>query len=135
MLRSLASLVAGLADRLTEAGIAVFGPSAAAARIEGSKIFSKELMQRHAIPTASFAVFDDAAAAAEALDLPGTKRGKPAREGSRQILVGEQLLLGSPLPATVVRLSGIYGPGRTRLPDPPVELPLGLAQQALQIDR
>jgi phosphoribosylamine---glycine ligase len=56
-------LVAGLADRLTEAGIAVFGPSAAAARIEGSKVFSKELMRRHGIPTASFEIFDDCDAA------------------------------------------------------------------------
>lgn len=58
-----APLVAGLADRLNEAGIAVFGASAAAARIEGSKIFSKEFMRRHGIPTASFATFDDCAAA------------------------------------------------------------------------
>jgi len=58
-----APLVDGLADRLAEAGIAVFGPSAAAAMIEGSKIFSKELMARHSVPTASFAVFDDCAKA------------------------------------------------------------------------
>src|SRR4030095_15653853 len=44
-------LVAGLADRLREAGIAVFGPSAAAARLEGSKSFAKAFMQRHQIPT------------------------------------------------------------------------------------
>ena len=58
-----APLVAGLADRLGQAGVAVFGPSAAAAQIEGSKIFSKELMARHSIPTASFAVFNDCAEA------------------------------------------------------------------------
>ena len=56
-------LVAGLADRLREAGIAVFGPSAAAARLEGSKSFAKAFMQRHRIPTAGFAVFDDLDAA------------------------------------------------------------------------
>ena len=56
-------LVAGLADRLREAGIAVFGPSAAAARLEGSKSFAKAFMQRHRIPSAGFAVFDDLAAA------------------------------------------------------------------------
>jgi phosphoribosylamine--glycine ligase len=55
-----AALCAGLADRLREAGIAVFGPSAAAARVEGSKAFSKEFMARHGIPTAAFQVFDDA---------------------------------------------------------------------------
>jgi phosphoribosylamine--glycine ligase len=56
-------LVAGLADRLREAGIAVFGPSAAAAQLEGSKSFAKAFMARHRIPTAAFAVFDDLDAA------------------------------------------------------------------------
>ena len=57
-----APLVAGLADRLRAAGVLVFGPSAAAARIEGSKAFAKDLMARHGIPTARFATFTDAAA-------------------------------------------------------------------------
>jgi phosphoribosylamine--glycine ligase len=59
-----APLVAGLADRLRRQGIAVFGPDAAAARLEGSKAFAKEFMGRHGIPTASFRVFDAAGAAA-----------------------------------------------------------------------
>ena len=50
-------LVAGLADRLREIGIAVFGPSARAAELEGSKVFSKHFMSRHGIPTAEFEVF------------------------------------------------------------------------------
>jgi phosphoribosylamine--glycine ligase len=58
-----APLVAGLADRLEAAGHLVFGPSAAAARIEGSKAFSKDLMARSHIPTARFATFQDAASA------------------------------------------------------------------------
>ena len=53
-------LVAGLADSLRAHGIATFGPSAAAARLEGSKIFMKEFLARHGIPTAGFAAFDDA---------------------------------------------------------------------------
>jgi len=52
-------LAEGVADRLREAGLAVFGPSAAAARLEGSKAFAKAFMARHGIPTASFEVFDD----------------------------------------------------------------------------
>jgi phosphoribosylamine--glycine ligase len=56
-------LVAGLADRLAAAGHTVFGPSAAAARIEGSKAFAKDLMARHHIPTARFETFSDPAAA------------------------------------------------------------------------
>ena len=58
-----APLVAGLVDRLRAAGIRAFGPSAAAARLEGSKAFLKELCARHAIPTARFARFTDAEAA------------------------------------------------------------------------
>jgi len=65
-----APLVAGLADRLREAGAAVFGPSASAALIEGSKAFSKEFMSRHGIPTAAFRIFEDVAAATRFLRSP-----------------------------------------------------------------
>ena len=50
-------LVAGIVDRFTAAGCACFGPSRAAARLEGSKAFTKDFLQRHRIPTASFATF------------------------------------------------------------------------------
>ena len=56
-------LALGLADRLRAAGLAVFGGSAAAARLESSKAFAKDLMARHRIPTAHFGTFRDAAAA------------------------------------------------------------------------
>ena len=52
-------LVAGLADRFADKGLLVFGPRAAAAAIEGSKVFAKTLMARHGIPTARFETFDD----------------------------------------------------------------------------
>ena len=58
-----APLVDGMADRLRASGIAVFGPSAVAARLEGSKVFAKRFMRDNAIPTAPFEVFDDAEAA------------------------------------------------------------------------
>lgn len=51
-------LAAGLADFLRAKGLKVFGPSKDAARIEGSKVFAKELMQRADVPTAEFRVFD-----------------------------------------------------------------------------
>ena len=51
-------LVLGLADRLTAAGIPVFGPSAAAAQLEGSKAFAKEVMRVASIPTADHGAFD-----------------------------------------------------------------------------
>ncbi len=51
-----APLVAGLVDALEDEGIAAFGPSAAAAEIEGSKLFAKELMEEAGVPTASHTV-------------------------------------------------------------------------------
>ena len=53
-----APLVLGLADRLAAAGVAVFGASAAAARLEGSKAFAKEVMAAAGIPTAAYGSFD-----------------------------------------------------------------------------
>jgi phosphoribosylamine--glycine ligase len=52
-------LAAGLADDLRGAGIAVFGPSAAAARLEASKAFAKDVMRRANVPTAASATFTD----------------------------------------------------------------------------
>ncbi len=52
-------LVLGCVDRLNEIGIPCFGPQANAAIIEGSKAFSKELMQKYGIPTAAYAIFTD----------------------------------------------------------------------------
>ncbi len=52
-------LVAGIVDDFTAAGLACFGPSKAAAQLEGSKAFSKEFLQRHGIPTAAHATFTD----------------------------------------------------------------------------
>ncbi|WP_159593863.1 phosphoribosylamine--glycine ligase [Chelativorans xinjiangense] len=55
-----APLVAGLADDLIAAGIRVFGPTAKASRLEGSKGFTKDLCSRYGIPTAAYARFADA---------------------------------------------------------------------------
>lgn len=63
-----APLVAGIADKVRAAGIDCFGPGAAGALIEGSKQFSKDLMLRHGIPTADYAVFTDEAAALDYLE-------------------------------------------------------------------
>ncbi len=61
-------LVGGLADELEKAGLKVFGPRKNAAILEGSKAFSKELMKKYGIPTASYETFDDAADALKYLD-------------------------------------------------------------------
>ncbi len=58
-------LVLGCVDRLEEKGIPCFGPRANAAIIEGSKVFSKNLMKKYGIPTAGYEVFDNAASALE----------------------------------------------------------------------
>jgi phosphoribosylamine--glycine ligase len=51
-----APLVAGIVDEFEKEGLAIIGPSKAASRLEGSKVFSKEFMRRHGIPTARFEV-------------------------------------------------------------------------------
>ncbi|MEX2430423.1 MAG: phosphoribosylamine--glycine ligase [Dehalococcoidia bacterium] len=56
-------LAAGIVDRFHAEGMRVFGPTKAAAQIESSKVFSKQLMRSAGVPTADFEVFDDAGAA------------------------------------------------------------------------
>ena len=63
-----APLVAGVADALRAAGIAVFGPNAAAAQLEGSKGFTKDLCRANAIPTAEYVRVERASDALRALD-------------------------------------------------------------------
>ncbi len=58
-----APLVAGVVDRFRAAGLRIFGPTAAAAQLEGSKAFAKDFLARHGIPTAFYAVHSDVDAA------------------------------------------------------------------------
>ncbi|MDR1002049.1 MAG: phosphoribosylamine--glycine ligase [Oscillospiraceae bacterium] len=62
-------LVMGMVDRMNAEGIRAFGPSKAAAIIEGSKVFSKEFMKKHSIPSAKYEVFDSSAKAVEYVKL------------------------------------------------------------------
>jgi phosphoribosylamine---glycine ligase len=64
-----ASLMAGITDLFISKGLKIFGPSASASRLEGSKVFAKEFMHRRNIPTAVYKVFNDAAQALEFLKL------------------------------------------------------------------
>src|SRR4051812_31118641 len=66
-----APLVAGIADDLRAAGIRVFGPSRAAAQLEGSKGFTKDLCARYGIPTAGYGRFTELAAAKDYLRAHG----------------------------------------------------------------
>jgi phosphoribosylamine--glycine ligase len=68
-----APLAAGIADRLQEAGLLVFGPTRAAARIETSKSFAKALMVRHGVPTGraeTFSSFERASSYIETVEPP-----------------------------------------------------------------
>jgi phosphoribosylamine--glycine ligase len=58
-----APLMEGIVDSFQAAGLRCYGPRRDAARLEGSKVYAKEFMRRHAVPTADFAVFEDAEAA------------------------------------------------------------------------
>ena len=60
-----APLCAGVVDRFEAAGLAIFGPNRAAARLEGSKVFTKDFLLKHALPTAGGQSFTEAAAAIE----------------------------------------------------------------------
>jgi phosphoribosylamine--glycine ligase len=96
-----AALEAGLADALGRAGIACFGASAAAARIETSKAFMKAFALRHGLPTAPFEVFEEPSGALAALErrsapyvvkVDGLAAGKgvtiaPTQESARQAIV------------------------------------------------
>ena len=64
-------LVAGLVDDFKAAGLTCFGPSKAAAQLEGSKAFSKDFLQRHKIPTAAYATFADEQAASDYVRAQG----------------------------------------------------------------
>jgi phosphoribosylamine--glycine ligase len=68
-------LVKGVVDRFRAAGLRIFGPTAAAAQLEGSKAFAKDFLARHRIPTAGYAVHTDLGAALA--HLRGALAGKP----------------------------------------------------------
>ena len=70
-------LAGGLVDLFRSRGLRVFGPTQAAAQLESSKAFAKAFMQRHAIPTAAFATFTDAAAAHAHVDAEVGRSGAP----------------------------------------------------------
>ncbi len=62
-------LVLGIADEFAKRGLTLLGPTQAAAQLEGSKVFAKEFMERHGIPTAAvYGIFDSAIDAYTALD-------------------------------------------------------------------
>ena len=88
-----APLVAGLVDALGEAGIAAFGPSAEAARIEGSKAYAKALMRDVGVPTAGYAVFsdrEDAAAHVACASYPAVLKADVLAAGKGVIIAADE---------------------------------------------
>ncbi len=83
-------LVAGMVDALNEAGFPTFGPSAKAAIIEGSKVFSKNLMLKYGIPTAEYKVFDDPS---EAIDYIKEKNEYPAVIKADGLALGKGVII------------------------------------------
>ena len=78
-----APLCAGIVDRFQDAGLRIFGPSKAAAQLEGSKAFAKDVMQKAGVPTAAAVKFNNAEAAKQANTascLPAVESGPPVRE-------------------------------------------------------
>jgi phosphoribosylamine--glycine ligase len=96
-------LVDGLVDELRVQGIPCFGPSAAAARLEASKAFSKEFMERSGIPTARFGAFTDYAKAKAYLDA-------------------------APFPKVVIKASGLAAGKGVLMPQTPAEAQVALKQ-------
>ena len=110
-----APLVAGLADPLREAGIAVFGPSRAAAQLEGSKGFTKDLCARYGIPTAAYRRFTDIASAK---DYAG-ERGAPLVIKTDGLAAGKGVTVATTLDTALAAIEdcfdGTYGAAGAQL--------------------
>ena len=83
----------GIVDLFQEYGLKIFGPSRAAARIEGSKAFSKDLMKKYAIPTAAYGVFNDIEAALAFI----AKTGAPIVVKADGLAAGKGVVVASTL--------------------------------------
>jgi len=138
-------LALGVSDILVKEGIPVFGPSAAAARLESSKAFAKEFMQRHQIPTAQFEIFEkfknaleyikgrerqlvikaSGLAAGKGVFLPETPQ--EAEDNLRRVMVdqilgdaGKQVVIEERLQGREVSLL-VFTDGEDLLPMPPAQ--------------
>jgi phosphoribosylamine--glycine ligase len=84
-----APLVAGITDAFSAAGLKCFGPTAPAARLEGSKVFAKDFLARHHIPTADYRVFSDAEEASAYI----RRRGAPVVVKADGLAAGKGVIL------------------------------------------
>jgi phosphoribosylamine--glycine ligase len=102
-------LVAGIADDLNAAGVAVFGPSREAARLEGSKGYTKALCAEAGIPTAAWARFEDA----EAAHAHAEARGAPLVVKADGLAAGKGVTVAATLPEALAAIddcfAGLHG--------------------------
>src|SRR5437660_4227671 len=103
-----APLVGGLVDALEGAGIAAFGPSKAAAALEGSKGFMKDLCQREALPTAAYRRFREAAAAKAYI----AEQGAPIVIKADGLAAGKGVTVGATLAEADAAVDAALGEGR-----------------------
>ena len=103
-----APLVAGLVDALEAEGIAAFGPTAAAAALEGSKAFMKDLCAREGIPTAAYRRFRDAAAAKSFI----ARQGAPIVVKADGLAAGKGVIVAATIAEAQAAVDAALGEGR-----------------------
>ena len=106
-----APLVAGLVDRLAAAGILAFGPTAAAARLEGSKLFTKELCKANGIPTAGFGRFTSTAEAAAYIRA----QGAPIVVKADGLMAGKGVVVALTVEEAVDAVEQVFAGGGTEV--------------------
>ncbi len=102
-----APLVAGVTDAMTAAGIACCGPTMAAAQLEGSKVFTKEVADAAGIPTAKWERFDDAAAARDFV----TRRGAPIVVKADGLAAGKGVVVAGTEAEALAAIDDFMGSG------------------------
>lgn len=104
-------LVAGLADELTARGITVFGPTRAAARLEGSKEYAKEVMEAAGVPTARWSAVDDVDAGIAAIErYPVVLKFDGLAAGKGVVIAADEAQARAALSRFLVER--VFGPGR-----------------------
>lgn len=98
-------LVMGLVDKLADVGIKAFGPSGAAAELEGSKGFTKDLCARHNIPTAAYGRFSDAASARAFIQ----ERGAPIVVKADGLAAGKGVIMAETEDQALEAVNEIFG--------------------------
>lgn len=98
-----APLTAGIVDEFQAAGLKIFGPSKAAAAIEGSKVLAKDMMAKYGIPTARYAVFTDPAAAAAYIQ----KAGVPCVLKADGLAAGKGVIIADDMPTALAAVRSI----------------------------